>query len=86
MIAFIYFLQVVNTPIPTGHLKKTLISLGMVPNGMPFPGKYSESYIVVLDGKIVGRVHDDEAEEFIAKLRYRKATGKEVCEDFLSVV
>ena len=66
-----------NTPIPTGHLKKILISFGMVPNGMPFPGKYSESYIVVLDGKIVGRVHDDEAEEFITKLRYRKATGKE---------
>ncbi len=44
---------------------------------MPLPGKFSESYIVLLDGKILGRVLDSDAEEFIDKLRLLKATGQE---------
>eukprot|EP00795_Rhopilema_esculentum_P014271 gene14271-5300_t len=78
--------EVVNTPIPKAHLKKLLISLGMVPTGMPFPAKHSSSYVVMLDGKVVGRVVKDEAQDFVDKLRYLKATEKEKVSRWLEAV
>ena len=49
----------------------------MVPTGLPFPGSYSASYLVLVDGKIVGRVNEDDSEEVIDKLRYLKVTCQE---------
>ena len=69
--------KVVNKQIPKAHFTNLLVSLGMVPNGLPFPGSYSSSHLVILDGKIIGRVCDDDAEEFTNKLRYLKATGQQ---------
>ena len=67
----------VNRQIPKAHLVSLLISLGMTPSGLPFSGSHAASYAVLLDGKIVGRVHEDDSKEFLEKLRYLKVTGKE---------
>ena len=69
--------KVVNKQIRKNHLANLLMSLGMIPNGLPLPGSYSSSYLVLVDGKIVGRVNEDDAEEFIDKLRYLKVTAQE---------
>ena len=66
-----------NKQIPKAHLTNLFISLGMVPDGSPFPGSLSSSYRVILDGKIVGRIHGDDGRDFIEKVRYLKATGQE---------
>ena len=69
-----------STNAQTGHLAKLLASLGMVPNGIPFVGAISESYIVLLDGKVIGRVADDDAGAFVEKVKLLKVTGKDrVC-------
>jgi len=78
--------QVVNRQIPKAHMTNLLVSLGMVPNGLPFPGSYSSSQLVILDGKIVGRVCDDDAEEFTNKLRYLKATGQQNVSQWIEAV
>eukprot|EP00794_Sanderia_malayensis_P003438 gene3438-3933_t len=78
--------QVVNTLIQSSHLSKLLISLGMIPNDMPIAGKFSESFVVLLDGKVLGRVLDEDSEEFIQKLRHLKATGKEKVSKLIEAV
>ena len=53
---------------------------------MPFPAKHSSSYVVMLDGKVVGRVVKDEAQDFVDKLRYLKATEKEKVRHFIFIL
>ena len=49
----------------------------MVPNGMPLAGKFCDSFVVMMDGKLLGRVNEEDASELIQKLRFLKSTGKE---------
>ena len=57
------------------HLPKLLYSLGVV----PLDGQLSESlkyyYPVLLDGKLIGYVHDDIAKNVEEKLRAMKVKG-----------
>lgn len=71
---FFHSCQVVNVELPTVHLPRLLCDLGMTPYDGPSAQPYSQCYIVVLNGKILGWVADAIAYQFTARLRYMKAT------------
>ena len=65
-------LQVVNQFYKTEKMFGTMYTFGMLPNDEKPLCKYSNTYIVMCDGKLVGRVYDEEAQEFTDKLRAYK--------------
>ena len=62
----------VNVQPPTGHLVRLLCSLGMVPQDGPGCNSAVESYEVLLDGRVVGYVSQDQASQMVEKLRILK--------------
>ena len=57
---------------PTGHLVRLLCSLGMVPQDGPGQNSAVESYEVILDGRVLGYVSQDQASQLVDKLRILK--------------
>ena len=67
----------VTTATPNStHLPRLLTSLGMNPLGGPRPSD-STHLSVVLDGRLVGEIEADKAEELATKLRTLKTLGQE---------
>ncbi|XP_064401799.1 DNA-directed RNA polymerase I subunit RPA2-like isoform X3 [Halichondria panicea] len=71
----------VTTCVPnTSHLPRLLVSLGMTPTGSPLPSGHTHTdhtLPVVLDGRIIGEVDRNKAQELTDKLRTLKCLGKE---------
>ena len=59
------------------HLPKLLCSLGMTPTGAPLPPCAQSSIPVVLDGRLVGEVDAECAQELAVQLRTLKALGQD---------
>lgn len=68
--------EMVNQQHPTGHLPALLASLGMAPLDGIRPN-IAESYVVVLDGRVLGYVEDTKVETLVTSLRMLKACGLE---------
>lgn len=69
------FLQVVNHVVNTRSLPSLLCSLGMMPydeDGTAALIGTSDCYVILLDGKVMGKVPDNEVVNFVAQLRQRK--------------
>ncbi len=72
--------QVVTHFSSGSHLPRLLASLGMIPVGAPSPLSSSSPLPVVLDGRVIGEVAAERAQELSLQLRTLKALGKEkVC-------
>lgn len=59
------------------HLPKLLCSMGMSLYGAPAPGDTKSCYMVILDGRVIGRVDMDLAPSLVNRLRMLKVLGKE---------
>ncbi|KAL3199143.1 hypothetical protein MRX96_014108 [Rhipicephalus microplus] len=68
--------EVVNQQLPTSHLPSLLVGLGMAPLDGIRPN-VAESYVVVLDGRVLGYVEDSSVENMVTSLRTMKACGLE---------
>lgn len=79
------FCEIVNKQPPVGHMSKVLTSLGMIPYDGAIPFSVKFYYIVLLDGKVIGWVHDDKASDLINKLRYLKTMQKEKVSNVLEI-
>ena len=67
--------KVVTTESAKIPLVKLLVSLGVVPEAESSKqSNLSDRYIVLLDGRVVGRVHQNRAQELAKQLRYFKTT------------
>jgi len=69
--------QVVNTMPQTAHLPKLLCSLGMSLYDAPAPTNIKSCYMVILDGRVIGRVDMDLAPSLVNRLRMLKVLGQE---------
>lgn len=62
------------------HLPQLLVTLGMQTSDIQRPADQHEWYNVLLDGRVVGRIQSDMADEMTKKMRILKALGKDnVC-------
>ena len=69
-----------NVTYPNKHIPKLLIELGMHPYGSVLPYPVAECYTVLLDGAVIGWLHDSSAKNVADQLRLMKVTGqKNVC-------
>ena len=70
-------IQVVNSTYNTAPLQKLLLTMGMCPRGAEpsLPGAGSEYYIVMLDGMVLGWLHDRVAKNVADQLRVMKVKG-----------
>ena len=60
-----------------GNLPKLLITLGLQVPDVLREVDHQDWYSVLLDGRVLGRVRGQMAEEFVNKLRLLKVTGRE---------
>ncbi|XP_013402434.1 DNA-directed RNA polymerase I subunit RPA2 [Lingula anatina] len=67
--------QVVTKVFSTVGLPKLLCSLGMTPIDGPAPGNMADCYRVMLDGRILGWIHANAAQDVAVKLRMMKVKG-----------
>lgn len=61
----------------TAHLPQLLCSLGMSLYDAPAPANIESCYMVVLDGRVIGRVDMDLAPSLVNRLRLLKVLGQE---------
>ena len=61
----------------TAHLPRLLCSLGMMLNDTPAPADVKSCYVVVLDGRVIGKVEMDLAPSLVNRLRMLKVLGQE---------
>ena len=61
----------------TAHLPKLLCSLGMNLYDAPAPANIKSCYMVILDGRVIGRVDMDLAPSLVNRLRMLKVLGQE---------
>ncbi|KAH6940188.1 hypothetical protein HPB50_026310 [Hyalomma asiaticum] len=73
---YLMILKVVNQQFPTSHLPSLLVGLGMAPLDGLRPN-VAKSYIVVLDGRVLGYVEDSSVGNLVTSLRTMKACGLE---------
>ncbi|XP_068747280.1 DNA-directed RNA polymerase I subunit RPA2-like [Montipora capricornis] len=69
--------QIVNTTSQTAHLPRLLCSLGMTLYDAPSPANEKSCYMVILDGRVIGRVDVDIAPSLANRLRLLKVLGQE---------
>ena len=85
---FIIFFKVVTTESAKIPVMKLLASLGVIPEAES--GKQSnlsDCYTVLLDGIVVGRVHQNRAQDLAKQLRYFKASEQyDVCFYYLHLM
>ncbi|KAG1649768.1 DNA-directed RNA polymerase I subunit RPA2 [Nymphon striatum] len=79
------FCEAVNEEFPTIHLTHLLSDLGMMSLNVPTPVSYCDSYIVILNGKVIGWVADSISKEFVDKLRYLKAKQEAKISPYLEI-
>ena len=72
-----YVSQVVNDVLQTSHLLRLLCSLGMSLIDAPAPADVKSCYVVILDGRVIGRVNMDLAPSLANRLRMLKVLGLE---------
>ncbi len=65
-----------NVVYGTKKLLTTLLFFGMIPHDEKPLCSYNETYSVMLDGSILGRVYETEAQEFCDKLRAYKINAE----------
>ncbi len=63
-------------PSSTKHLPKLLIEFGMVEYDAQPTRTASECYPVLLDGRMIGWLHEDDAQQAVDKLRTMKVLGR----------
>ena len=61
----------------TAHLPRLLCSLGMSLYDAPAPAAIKSCYMVILDGRVIGRVDMDLAPSLVNRLRMLKVLGQE---------
>lgn len=66
-----------NTVPQTAHLPRLLSSLGMTLNDAPALADMKSCYMVILDGRVLGRVDMDLAPALVNRLRMLKVLGQE---------
>ena len=66
-----------NTVPHVAHLPRLLCSLGMTLNDAPPPAHMKSCYVVILDGRVLGRVDMDLAPSLVNRLRMLKILGQE---------
>jgi DNA-directed RNA polymerase I subunit RPA2 len=76
------FTQITDAPDPAvlSRLPEILTTLGMVPVDSPTPPLEVKYYNVLLDGRLVGYLPEDTADELVNTLRMLKLDNKEVSE------
>ena len=67
----------VNTLHQTAHLPRLLCSLGMTPWDCPTSESVTSSYAILLDGRVVGYVEEQLADDLVKRLRIMKVNGLE---------
>ncbi|XP_060076797.1 DNA-directed RNA polymerase I subunit RPA2-like [Ylistrum balloti] len=67
--------QIINKLYSSIHLPKLLCSLGVTPLDAPPVGQYSDNYRVMVDGKVIGNIHNSLAEGVAQKIRVMKVEG-----------
>ena len=60
-----------------GQLAKLLVALGMQTTDLPRQVDFEEWYAVLLDGRVMGRIPNEMAEDLTKQLRLLKVLGKE---------
>lgn len=74
-----FCLQVVNKVCDTSDLTKLLIDLGMKPlSEIQFSRGSSAWFVVMHEGRILGRIADQHSSRFVDKLRILKVRGEKV--------
>lgn len=63
------------------HLPRLLCSLGMTPWDCPTSGPVASCYTVTLDGRVIGNVEQEIAEDLVKRLRIMKAQQLEKVSD-----
>lgn len=76
MLSNAFILQIVCSGQNTSTLGPLLSSLGMVSLDFQPIQPYKEFYPVILDGKVMGRVHQDDAQPMAEQLRLLKVKGQ----------
>ena len=61
-----------NEVYPSSHLPKLLYDLGVVPYNDPLAGSPSDYYTVMLDGRMIGWIHDAMATTLEQQIRSMK--------------
>ncbi|CAH3126705.1 unnamed protein product [Pocillopora meandrina] len=77
--------QVVNDVLQTSHLLRLLCSLGMSLIDAPAPADVKSCYVVILDGRVIGRVDMDLAPSLANRLRMLKVLGLEEIPQMLEI-
>ncbi|XP_022804610.1 DNA-directed RNA polymerase I subunit RPA2-like [Stylophora pistillata] len=77
--------QVVNDVPQTSHLPRLLCSLGMTLIDAPATADMKSCYMVVLDGRVIGRVDMDLAPSLANRLRMLKVLGQEEIPQMLEI-
>ena len=67
----------VNTSPQTAQLPRLLCSLGMTPWDCPTSESVTSCYAVLLDGRVVGYVEEQLADDLVKRLRIMKVNGLE---------
>ncbi|CAH1788832.1 unnamed protein product [Owenia fusiformis] len=58
------------------HIPELLSTMGMCRLDSPAPGCYSNYYSVLMDGRVLGWIHQDEAQGLVDNLRFMKVEAK----------
>ena len=74
-LSVLFISQAVTTHHSNTHLANLLFSMGTTPCDAPPMGPVSECFTVFLDGKILGYIHQDIAQNVEKRLRFLKVKG-----------